>query len=491
MSLAKKAFIGFKWNALASVLSVIITIIQVYVLVRILDKSDFGVMAILSLIIAYITSFSDFGFENAIIYEKNVNHKERSSIFSLFFISGLFLFLFCNVLSYPLAYFFEKVEIQYFLWLMACTIVFNGLGRLHKILLSKEMHFKTLSIIQILCICTSFVLVVSLANYGYGIKALIYAFLFNSFLENILVFLIGYHYYPVRIMRISRFVWDKFFKLGKYEIGLKLSSMFLRKMDILVLGKNVGNDLLGGYEVVKNLMNKPHSVIPTIFTEISYPIYAKISEVKESITRLYRNQLHMIFLISAPIYIFLFVMAEEFVIFYLGDKWIDSIPLLKIFAIVFLIRSSGIPLAGLLMSLGKIRFLFYWNFFASIITVLILLGMVSGESIGVAKGLLLIQLVFILPVYILILKKHTFIKFFEYLSIMVVPTIFSIISYSLFAKILAINDLLFYLIWVMLIGTGVYLFLVFIYLKYFDQELYDLIKKYLQKPNANNTSTTS
>ena len=70
----KKTFIGgIKWTSFSSVLTSIIQIIKISILSRILDKSDFGLMAIVLIVMGFVRIFLDLGLNTAVIHKQNIN----------------------------------------------------------------------------------------------------------------------------------------------------------------------------------------------------------------------------------------------------------------------------------------------------------------------------------------------------------------------------------------------------------------------------------
>ena len=81
------------------------------ILARILDPSDFGIIGIISVIMYYCDSYSDFGFGRAIIQKKNIHREHYSSYFSFNITVSLCFFLSAQLLSEVIAEFFGVPEL--------------------------------------------------------------------------------------------------------------------------------------------------------------------------------------------------------------------------------------------------------------------------------------------------------------------------------------------------------------------------------------------
>ena len=72
--LRSKVIKGLSWMSASSLFMVCLQVLKVSVLARILGPADFGEMAILVIIIAFIGTFSDLGLGIAIVQKRNLSH---------------------------------------------------------------------------------------------------------------------------------------------------------------------------------------------------------------------------------------------------------------------------------------------------------------------------------------------------------------------------------------------------------------------------------
>ena len=59
MGLKEKTVKSVKWNTIATVVTMVLQVIQLAILTRLLEKSDFGLVAIASLVISFTDIFSN------------------------------------------------------------------------------------------------------------------------------------------------------------------------------------------------------------------------------------------------------------------------------------------------------------------------------------------------------------------------------------------------------------------------------------------------
>jgi len=70
MSLKQQALSGVKWTTTASILNAVIQLVLLVILARLLNPTDFSLMALVAVVIGFADMFIDMGLSNAIIYNR-------------------------------------------------------------------------------------------------------------------------------------------------------------------------------------------------------------------------------------------------------------------------------------------------------------------------------------------------------------------------------------------------------------------------------------
>lgn len=74
----KQAISGAQWMFVSTITTSIVQILRLSILTRFLEKSDFGIVAIMTFILGLTFTFTDLGFSSAIMYKQGLNRKEFS-----------------------------------------------------------------------------------------------------------------------------------------------------------------------------------------------------------------------------------------------------------------------------------------------------------------------------------------------------------------------------------------------------------------------------
>ena len=86
---------GLGWTTISTITNGLVQILRLSILSRFLSKEDFGIVAILTLILGLTQVFSDMGFSAAIMSQKKI---EKSNFLSLYWLQFLvFTFMMLSI----------------------------------------------------------------------------------------------------------------------------------------------------------------------------------------------------------------------------------------------------------------------------------------------------------------------------------------------------------------------------------------------------------
>jgi len=401
----KKYFLNIGWNATTSIITFIVNFITLYVFVRHIDKIAFGEFAIGFASINLFKVFLDFGSETNFYTRKETKSSDLANLSLFFILNGFFLWVIFCLSCYIFLSFTNDLS-NVLIWFgFGSFLIFEGIGLGQKQLLIKNSQFKLISKVEILSIiCASFVSIYLAIN-GYNLIVLLVFVLLKSLIENLCWYLLS----ELSPSPISSFKTEKlipFFKRNYFDISVRFIQILIQKLDTFIIGFFLGSYTLGVYDVLKNIASKIQSIIPTIVTEVSFPEMIKTKEQKNEVSRVYAEQLPLIFFIGSPLIITLYSYSVIIIEWYLGEVWLVYNNLFKVLLLYFLFRMFATPVGGFLKSTGRIRQLFYWNLFNVLIISIVLLISANQSLYHVGSGLLIMQLAYTVLIHLYLLPKY-------------------------------------------------------------------------------------
>jgi lipopolysaccharide exporter len=367
MTLRKQTFSGVRWTTFSSLGRAILQFSQIAILARLLTPADFGLVALVVAIMAFLQIFSDTGISNAIIHYQDITREQLSSLYWLNVCVSVALALMLAASTFWVVAWYEQPKLQYLLVLAAITLVVGALGQQIRVLAQKNLRFADLAKVELLAALVGFVVAVALAWVGAGVYALIGGSLVTAVVGCLLVWVRlaeGWRpqarLYPPEIRQ--------FLKFGAYMVCNNLVNTFNSQIDILLGGRLLGAESLGLYSVPKDMNLRVAAVINPIVTQVGLPVMAKAQDDSAVLKRIYLQTLRMTASVNFPIYVLMAVFAPEIVSLLLGEQWQSAVPLMRVFAMWALLRSTTNPVGSLLMARGRADLSFKWNLVWLLIT---------------------------------------------------------------------------------------------------------------------------
>lgn len=362
MSLKSKSISGISWTTISTATTTIIQLLQYALLARLLEPDVFGLMAIITIVIGFSIAFMDMGVSNAIIHFQEISKDQLSTLYWLNIFAGIIVFIILSLISPIIAQFYNEPLLRKLIMVLATSFIIQSFGQQFMVLMQKSLKFKIIAIIEIISKSIGLVVSVFLAFKGFGIYALVVGLLSSVSSRSFLYFLLGQKQYKVRlIFKIGDI--GKYMKFGLYQMGEKSINYFSANIDKILIGRFIGFEALGFYNLAWQLIIFPVSKINPIINKVTFPIFAKIQKNNERINRVYNRSVTSLLIISIPSLIFLYYNSIEVVEILYGPGWFKSAQIVSILVFVGLLKAAGNPSGALLLGIGRADIGFWWNLF--------------------------------------------------------------------------------------------------------------------------------
>lgn len=378
--------------------------VQLAVLARLLSAEDFGLMAMIGVVVSYGQAYADMGISSAIIHRQDTSNEQLSSLYWLNILSGSVIFLIILGSSPIIVAIFGEPRLSVLLPWSALIFLISPIGHQFQILLQKELMFKHLGIIEIGSSFIGFVITASLALLGMGVFSLIIGQIATTGVRALILATIGFRRWRPQF-RFVKTDLSGYVSFGLYQMGEKSINYLNTNLDKLLIGSLLGAQALGYYSLAWSLIIQPSAKINPVITKVAFPVFAKIQDNVKRLQTGYLTVLKMLNVVNFPLMIGLAATAHVFVPVVFGKQWIAIIPLVQVLSFVGLSRSTGNPVGSLLLAKGRADLGFKWNLLLLFLQIPgIFVGGALAGLIGVAIALLVLQIIYFLPSYHLLIK---------------------------------------------------------------------------------------
>jgi O-antigen/teichoic acid export membrane protein len=433
-SLTKKTFNGLIWLGGVKVTNAVLQFGILAILARLLSPSEFGLIGLALLVVAFSEIFNDLGFGPAITQKQEISKLDINTAFTASFIFGLFLLLILNFLAGYIASFFNAVELENILKAISIVLFFNALSTTPLGIMYRNMEFRKISIIQTTSYLFGYGSVgVTLAFLGYGVWSLVIGVICQSIIAFFLYLIFGKNKFRFLINKSS------FFLLLHFGGGYSLSKIFTfagNRGDKLLVGRLLGLDALGLYERGYQLVKYIGGLLGEIIDKVLFSPIARRQNNKDLVGAVYMEITYMLAMLFLPLSGFIFCNAEFIIKIILGNQWSSTIDIVKIMSptIFFLICTRvGSTVAK---SLGDVYRRAWRTFFYSIyIIVAVYISSewgIEGVAFSVTIGAIINYLLAFGQVHLLTNVKY--LKFLEGHGAGIVLLLFYLLFYFLIKK---------------------------------------------------------
>lgn len=414
MSLKNKSISGFKWTTFSAAMVSILQLLQLSILARFLDPSAFGLMALVTVVVGFSQTFLDAGISNAIIYKQEISRDQLSTLYWINIFGGLILFLVVILTAPYISEFFKEPELRNILNIIAPIFIIQSIGQQFAVLWRKEMRFSEISKIDVLNKITSLIVSVYFAAIGFGVYALVYGVIAGVTMQTMLYVYLGLkEYRPSFIFKIVEV--KEFISFGLFQMGERSIRYFTSQADSIIIGKLIGVDALGIYTILKQIIEKTVYMINGILNQVTFPMLSKIQQNELKLKTVYMRVLNIITFIQYPFLTALYFYGYEVILIMLGDKWIGTDSLVKLFAIYSLFLVYNNPIGSLILARGRANWSFYANVIYSILYPTSIYFFTSHYGLnGALYGFIFISILSIFPYWKLLISKLILVGFFEY-----------------------------------------------------------------------------
>lgn len=417
-----RAISGVKWTTASTITLTLVNLVKLSVLARFLDKTDFGLMALVTFVLGFMSLFMDMGLTSAILHKQDISKKEYASLYWLNVLFSIAIVLLIYLLSPFISSFYREPELTNLIRLMSLSVIFSALGRQFKTIEQKNLNFKYIAVADMTGSVVALITGILLAIKGYGVYSLVIGGLAQYLVSNILFLFKGIMVEGV-LFHFNYQETQKFIKIGMYQVGGQFINYFNRDLDILIIGKFLGAEVLGGYSLAKQLVRRPLQIVTPIINRICMGIFPKHQNNKPKLRAYFLTLFKGMGAFNAFVFGFIAVFANYLIILLYGPDYISIVPLVQLFVIVTFLRSMGNLVGILVITTGRTDSEFYWNIF---VTFLMPVTVIAGAVISVNMVIVFIsvlQLALLIPAWYIFYKKQLGLSLMPYMKSHLLPAI--------------------------------------------------------------------
>lgn len=309
---------GLFWSTIERFSNQGVSFLFSVILARMLDPSDFGIIAMITIFFAVAQSFVDSGFSNALVRKTDRREEDLSTCFYFNIGVGIMAYIVLFLIAPLVASFYNQPILSPIIRITGLGVVLNSLCVVQQALFTIKIDFKSQAKVTLSATIISGIVGVILAYQGYGVWALVWQGVVMTSARMALLWLMS-KWRPTTGFSKSSF--NYLFGYGSKLLASGLLDTIYNNIYPIVIGKFYTPAQLGNYSRALSFAQLPSSNITSILQRVTFPV---LSTIQDDIPRLqanYRRLLKLSAFIIFPLMTGLAAVAFPMVRIILTPKW--------------------------------------------------------------------------------------------------------------------------------------------------------------------------
>jgi O-antigen/teichoic acid export membrane protein len=398
MTLRARVLTGIRWTATARLASQLVSWAVTLIVVRILSPSDYGLVAMAMVFVAFVSMFSQFGLGPALVQIPQIDERLLRQGFGAILVINVSLAAILALAAPLVMSFYDEPRVVPLLRVLALQFVLGAFSTIPDAQLQRRMEFRKRSLLDLSSAVLGSVTTLVLALAGYGPWALILGSLASQLWSTAgLQYLSPFLRRPLFSIRGLR----PLIRFGGQVTVAQIFGVFYLQVDMLICAKLLGKEIAGFYSVAMQVASMPVYRVSAIVNQVAFPAFSSIQHDRADVADKTLLGVRLLGAVAFPVMWGLSSVAREFVEVVLGHKWYLATFPLEVLTLVLPLRMIGGFIMTAVQGLGRSDIILQNTIWAAGIgTVLFFCGAYWGGLTGLSLVWLLVPLLIVLPNWI-------------------------------------------------------------------------------------------
>ncbi|NYE62155.1 PST family polysaccharide transporter [Duganella sp. 1224] len=366
-----------RWILISQGARTLLQLTSLTVLSRLLPPSEYGLMAMATVVINFANLLRDMGTAAAVVQKQELTDQTTSTVFWLNIGLGLALALGLLALSPLIASLFHAPRLMPVLWVLALVFPITSSGAVHQALFERASGFRLLARIEVVAAGSGLALAIVLAWLGWGVYSLALQALATAVIATGQLWLAS-RWRPLRLWDRAEF--RQLLGFSGHLTGFTFINYFARNADAMIIGRVLGSMPLGIYSQAYKVMMFPLQSMTYVASRALFPIMSRQQHDKPQMARLYFRSVGVIATLTAPLMAGVWLLRAPFIDIMLGPRWAEVGTVLAWLAPVGFIQSLTSTIGTVFMATGRTDILMKQGLISTVL-------LVSSFLIGVRWGI--------------------------------------------------------------------------------------------------------
>jgi PST family polysaccharide transporter len=330
-------------------LNFVLRVVYMIVLARLLTPTDFGLVAMVTVITGIYGMFTTAGLSSATVQKVDVSDEQISTLFWINVIIGAAFAVLCVATAPVLAAFYKEPQLLQITFALAAGFLFTGAGVQHYALLQRHLRYVMITAIDAGSQVIATLIGIGLALAGFGYWSLVAATVALPAGTTLFSWL-AVRWIPGR----PRWTADirSMLHFGTTVTANNLIVYVGYNLEKVLLGRAWGPDVLGLYGRAYQLVSMPTDYINGAIGGVAFSALSRLQSDPATLRSYFLKGYSLALSMTLPISMFCGLFANEIILIVFGPKWVEAAAIYRLLTPTVLVFAVINPLAWLMLSTG-------------------------------------------------------------------------------------------------------------------------------------------
>lgn len=328
----------------------------IVVLARLLTPTDYGVMALALIAIAFADQLTNLNLGDALIRAPVVTERDFDTVFTLSLIRGVAagaaIFASAGLIAGWMA---EPALEDVLRWCAAAPLI-NALRNPRFIMFSRRMEFRPRVVLVITAKLTMTVVSIVMAFALRDYWALVIGTLASAMAATVLTYIL-----QPKLPGLGLTGWQGFFAFGGWLTAAGFIAHVNGKSDTVVIGAGLGTETLGQFTMGENIAGMATFQLAQPLSETIYPALAAVSHDPGRLRSAYYKAQGSVVGLLMPMGVGSALVARELITVVAGAKWLQAAEVIEYLGPIMAFGMLTVAVQGIARITGDVRALFLRN----------------------------------------------------------------------------------------------------------------------------------
>lgn len=317
----------------------LLVLVATAILAHLLSTSDFGVVALASVVTTFLEAIKDMGLGQALVTSSQQEESTRAqTVFAWSMVMGITLAAITAAISPLMASFFHQPELVGLLSVLGLTFIIRALGTTHYSLARKHLNYRVRTVSEVAEVTVRGIVAIALALSGFGAWSLVIGFVVGAAASTIALWA-QIDFRPSR--RLTRTHLRDLLKFGGVLTIVDIGAVIFYNTDYLFVGRVLGAASLGLYTIGFRIPELAILNVAHVAADVLFPAYSALDRAR--LREGYLKSLRYLTMLTVPLAAGVAMLAKPTILVIFGHKWAGSIPVTRTIAAYTLFATLAIP----------------------------------------------------------------------------------------------------------------------------------------------------